>query len=139
LWTWTAPATNVGDVTFYVATNKANNNTTASGDAIYLSQHMVGSTAGIGENESAKSNFVVGYNSETNAVKIDFTSLTAGEMFFNLVDMNGRSVFTYELGNAQIGKNTTSVKLPNDLKNGIYFVNVFINNTPMSAKIQVQK
>jgi hypothetical protein len=53
--------------------------------------------------------------------------------------MNGRSVFTYELGNAQIGKNTTSVKLPSDLKNGVYFVNVFVNNTPMSAKIQVQK
>ena len=139
IWTWTAPATNVGDVTFYVATNKANNNTTASGDAIYLSQHIVGSTASIDENESVKSNFVAGYNAETNAVKIDFTSLTAGEMFFNLVDMNGRSVFTYEMGNAQIGKNATSIKLPNDLKNGIYFVNVFINNTPMSAKIQVQK
>lgn len=139
LWTWTAPATNVGDVTFYVATNKTNNNTTTSGDAIYLSQHIVGSTAGIDDNESEKSNFVAGYNAETNAVKIDFTSLTAGEMFFNLVDMNGRSVFTYELGNAQIGKNTTSVKLPNDLKNGVYFVNVFVNNTSMSAKIQVQK
>ncbi len=139
VWTWTAPATNVGDVTFYVATNKANNNTTDSGDAIYLSQHIVGSTAGIDDNESVKSNFVAGYNAETNAVKIDFTSLTAGEMFFNLVDMNGRSVFNYEMGNAQIGKNATSIKLPNDLKNGIYFVNVFINNTPMSAKIQVQK
>jgi hypothetical protein len=139
VWTWTAPATNVGDVTFYVATNKANNNTSDSGDAIFLSQHIVGSTAGIDNNESVKSNFVAGYNAETNAVKIDFTSLTAGEMFFNLVDMNGRSVFTYEMGNAQIGKNATSIKLPNDLKNGIYFVNVFINNTPMSAKIQVQK
>lgn len=139
LWTWTAPATNVGDVTFYVATNAANNNTANTGDVIYLSQHIVGSTAGIDENESVNSNFVAGYNAETNAVKIDFTSLNAGEMFFNLVDMNGRSVFTYELGNAQIGKNTTSVKLPNDLKNGVYFVNVFVNNTPMSAKIQVQK
>lgn len=139
VWTWTAPATNVGDVTFYVATNAANNNTANTGDVIYLSQHIVGSTASIDENESVKSNFVAGYNAETNAVKIDFTSLNAGEMFFNLVDMNGRSVFTYEMGNAQIGKNVTSVKLPNDLKNGVYFVNVFVNNTPMSAKIQVQK
>jgi len=139
LWTWTAPATNVGDVTFFVATNSANNNSVTSGDVIYLSQHIIGSTAAIDENESVKSNFVAGYNGETNAVKIDFTSLSAGAMFFNLVDMNGRSVFTYQMGSAQIGENSTSVKLPNDLKNGIYFVNVFVNNTPMSAKIQVQK
>jgi len=36
--TWTAPATNVGTVTLYVAANAANGNTTETGDHIYTTQ-----------------------------------------------------------------------------------------------------
>ena len=39
-WTWEAPATEQGAITFYVATNKANNNGNDNGDIIYLSQHV---------------------------------------------------------------------------------------------------
>lgn len=40
-WTWTAPASGAGPVTFYVATNKTNNNGNDNGDMIYLSQHVI--------------------------------------------------------------------------------------------------
>lgn len=40
-WTWTAPAAGAGPVTFYVATNKTNNNGNDNGDMIYLSQHII--------------------------------------------------------------------------------------------------
>jgi hypothetical protein len=56
-----------------------------------------------------------------------------------LVDLNGRSVFTYDMGNAQIGENKEKIVLPNDLKNGIYVVNMFVNNNAMSQKIMIQK
>lgn len=138
VWTWTAPATNVGDVTFYVASNKANNNNTSSGDVIYLSQHVMTTTAGI-EESNIENNFSAGYNAESNSVKMNFNSLTSGDMTFNLVDVNGKSVFYADLGSAKIGENKESIKLPSDLKNGMYFVNVFVNNTPMSAKIMIQK
>lgn len=36
---WTAPATNAGEVRFYVASNITNNNNSNSGDKIHLSQH----------------------------------------------------------------------------------------------------
>lgn len=36
---WTAPSTNVGNVKFYLASNATNNNSSTSGDLIYLSQH----------------------------------------------------------------------------------------------------
>ena len=139
IWTWVAPATNVGDVTFYVASNKTNNSNTSAGDVIYLSQYIIGSTADNFELTKEESNFKAGYNAESNDVVMDFSSLTSGEMFFNLVDANGRSVFTYDLGKSQIGNNHASIKVPSDLRNGIYFVNVFVNNKPMSAKILVQK
>ena len=53
-WTWTAPATNVGDVTFYVASNRANNNGANSGDVIYLSQHVISVAANAGQAELDK-------------------------------------------------------------------------------------
>ena len=70
---------------------------------------------------------------------MDFNSLVAGETYFNLVDLNGRSVFTYNMGNAQVGKNNQKIVLPNDLKNGMYIVNMFVNNNAMSQKIMIQK
>ena len=138
VWSWTAPATDVGVVTFYVASMSANGSGT-SGDVVYLSQHVFGSLASIDEVKAEKYNFSAGYSSATNSVVMDFNSLVAGDMYFNLVDLNGRSVFTYEMGNAQVGKNNQKIVLPNDLKNGMYIVNMFVNNNAMSQKIMIQK
>lgn len=138
-WSWTAPATNVGDVTFYVATNKANNDGNDTGDAIYLSQHVLTSTVGLEEETKEEANFAAGYSAANHSLALNFTTLSAGEMNLNILDMNGRSVFTYNLGNAQIGENNEKVALPEELKNGIYIVNFFVNNKAMSAKIMIQK
>jgi len=116
-WSWTAPATDVGNVTFYVATNKTNNSNTNAGDVIYLSQHVITSTLGLVEQTEYQSNFTVGYSPENNSAVFNFTTLSVGEMVLNLVDLNGRSVFHSDLGTAQIGQNNQSVALPYDLKN----------------------
>jgi hypothetical protein len=141
LWTWTAPATNVGDVKFYVATNKANGNNNDTGDQIYTSQHTITAPAGAGveESASATSDFKVGYSSENNTVNISFNSLISGDMYVNVVDLNGRSVFTGDLGNSVVGENTESFRLPSDFRNGMYIANFFVNNNSMSAKFMVQR
>ncbi|MFN5148509.1 MAG: choice-of-anchor V domain-containing protein [Flavobacteriia bacterium] len=141
IWSWTAPATNVGDVKFYVATNKANGNSDDTGDMIYTSQHIISAptSAGVNENSVVASNFRVGYNGESNALNFSFHSLIAGEMSVNIVDLNGRSVFFGNLGNAVFGENIESLKLPSDFKNGIYIANFFVNNNAMSAKFMVQR
>jgi hypothetical protein len=138
LWTWTAPATDVGPVTFYVATNKANGNSTNSGDIIYLSTHVFNSTLGIEdeENESAM-NFTAGYSAESKSVVVNFNSLSVGEMYFNLVDLNGKSVFVSNLGSSQVGSNKQSIALPSELKTGIYIVNFFVGNKAMTAKVMI--
>ena len=138
-WSWTAPSTDQGDVTFYVASMSANGTGGTGGDVVYLSQHVFGSSLGVNEVKADKYNFSAGYSSNDNAVVMDFNSLVAGSMYFNLVDLNGRSVFTYDMGNAQIGKNKEKIALPSDLKNGIYVVNMFVNNNAMSQKIMIQK
>lgn len=139
IWTWDAPAigANVGDVTFYVASNAANDNGTTTGDMIYLSQHVITSTAGISE-EKVDPSFKAGYSVDTRQVVMDFNTLTIDDMVVNIVDLNGRSVYTENLGTSELGENKEMIKLPNEIEAGIYVVNFFVGNKPMSAKIMVQ-
>jgi hypothetical protein len=138
-WTWTAPSTDVGDVTFYVATNKANNNGGTSGDQIYLSQHTISAQAGAGVSEktSPLSGMKLAYDATNRTVTLNFASLNMGEMTLNFIDMNGRSVFKSEIGTALVGENTQKVQLPSDLRNGLYVVHLLVNNNAASAKVQI--
>ena len=139
VWEWNAPAVDMGSVTFYVATNIANGNGNNTGDVIYLSTHVIGSTAGLNEETADNTNFTAGYASANNKVIINFNSLSVGDMFFNLVDLNGKSVFTYKKGESSIGENSEAVVLPSEIKSGIYVVNFFVGNKAMSSKIMIQK
>lgn len=138
-WTWVAPATNAGDVKFYVATNKANGNGQDSGDQIYLSQHTISapSTAGIDEN-SFNPFFKASYNADINSLTLNFRSLKVNAINVNIVDLSGKSVFHKNLGISKVGDNSESITLPSNLPSGYYIVNMFLNNTPMSAKIFVK-
>lgn len=140
-WIWDAPATNVGDVTFYIASNVTNNNGNTSGDQIYLSTHTitVDPIAGVSQNEIEASSFEAGYSPSSHTVIVDFNSLTSDDMYFNMLDLNGKSVFTYDLDDAMIGDNHELISLPQSLKNGIYVVHFFVGNKAMSANVMVQR
>ncbi|MEN9997453.1 MAG: hypothetical protein RI922_443 [Bacteroidota bacterium] len=138
LWTWTAPATDVGPVTFYVASNKANGNSTNSGDVIYLSTHVLNSTLGLEEEvNDLASNFTAGYSPENKSIVLNFNSMSVGEMYLNLIDLNGKSVFVSNLGNSMIGQNKQTISVPSELKSGIYVVNFFVGNKAMTAKVMI--
>ncbi len=139
IWEWTAPATNVGPVKFYVASAKANGNGNNSGDVIFLSQHILGvNTSSITENTQDNFNFIAGYSQEANKVFLTFNTLTVGNMYFNLVDLTGKSVFTYDLGESVIGENDEQIALPKSLESGIYLVHFFVGNKAMSSQIMVK-
>jgi hypothetical protein len=134
---WTAPATNVGNVTFYLATNETNANNSDTGDIIRLSQHVFGSVAGIAENVSDMQ-LEVGYQSATNNLVVQYQALSSGESSVNLVDLSGKSVFSESIGTTEVGENKKAVKLPSDLKAGIYIVHLNVNNNFTSKKIYIQ-
>lgn len=136
LWAWTAPSTNVGNVTFYVATNKANGNNNDNGDVIYISQHVIGSTASIQE-EQYNSNIVVGVNTESNQIQVNFDALSVESLFMNVVDASGKSVYSKDLGSTSVGKNKHSVQIPSNIKHGVYFVHLFIGNKAIDKKIML--
>ena len=134
---WTAPATNVGNVTFYLATNETNNNGGSGGDVIRLTQFPIGSTASINEN-SAKYEVNVGFNSNTNGLQIVMESTITGEASINIVDLNGKSVQFEKLGNVAKGKNGYSILLKNNLPAGTYIANIAVNNHFVTKKFVIQ-
>ena len=138
-FSWIAPITNVGDVTFYFASNITNNNGTNTGDMIYLSEHII-SPAGSGIEETPNEvNFTAGFNATSNELALNFNYFVIGEMNLNLVDMTVRSVFTYNLGTSKSGANKEKIALPSDLNEGMYVVHFFIGNKAMSANILVKR
>ena len=137
-WTWEAPATEQGAITFYVATNKANNNNNDNGDVIYLSQHVfLNDDASIDE-PVKENNFTAGYSPEKDAILVSFSSLSIVPTSLNLVDLQGKSVYAKKLGATQAGKNQEWISLPQHLPNGMYVVHFFVGNNAYSAPISIQ-
>ena len=137
-WTWTAPAAGSGNVTFYVASNKAINNNNVNGDVIYLSQHVLSeaSSAEI-ENISFNNNVIIGIDNESDKVTIGYDLNQYSKMSLNIVDLNGRSVYNKNQINGQIGENNLEISTK-DFNSGVYIVNFFIDNKPFSQKIMVK-
>ncbi len=141
-WKWKSPQTVVGNITFYVGSLAGNNDASSNNDIVYLSQHVFAAdpSAGISTIEKIdKYEFSAGYSKSNNTVHMNFNSLIEGEMFFNLVDLSGKSVYTNKMGKSNIGENEVQVKIPNDLNEGIYAVNMFVHNNAMQKKIMIQK
>lgn len=141
IFTWTAPATNVGDVRFYMSSNVTNNNFSTSGDVIRTSQHTFSavSGAGISSNKADEAIFSVGFNQAKNALKLDFNVKENASFFLNLVDLNGKSVMSKKLTDVKIGDNSQEISLPQELNAGIYVVHFFENNNSYSKKVYIGK
>lgn len=136
-WDWTAPSTESGPVTFYVASNKANGNNASSGDQIFVSQHVLQSVVSVKEEVLDGFEFNAGYNSSTKKLTLNFTTLTSDNIFINLVDLTGKSVFSAQLGVAAIGANKHSIQLGNELEKGSYIVQLFVGNKAKTKKIAI--
>lgn len=137
---WTAPATNVGDVKFYVASNVTNSNNNDSGDQIFTSQHTISYNASASVEEVEKVNqFNAFFAATTNTLNLTFNSKIAGEGHLNVVDLSGKSVFNTKIGTVKSGDNTQKVLIPSEIQSGIYLVHLFVNNESAVVKIMIQK
>jgi hypothetical protein len=137
---WTAPATNVGNVIFYVATNKSNSNGQTSGDLIRLSQHTFAapeSSSSLTAYEMIQASLRIGFNKEASLVSILFSTDESEPMHVNIMNAQGQSVQSHSLGMSYPGENNKEVRLKQQLSAGIYFVNFFVGNKAYSEKILV--
>ena len=135
IWTWTAPAAGSGPVTFYVATNKTNNNSNNNGDVIYLSQHVI--------QEASNSNL-----SEEEGQVIQLIQITSDYVRFNIpsgIDqVNGLVIYN---STGDMVSFSPSIKAYNSeitiergskLAHGVYFISMNINRRLYTERIFLQ-
>jgi hypothetical protein len=137
---WTAPITDVGNVIFYVATNKTNNNNGTSGDVVRLSQHVFNSSGGsssLTEYQKIQNSLRIYLSEDMQALRILFDAFEKDELYLNVVNLQGQSVLAKPIGKAYPGENDKMIQLPSNLNSGLYVVNLFVGNKAYSEKIRI--
>jgi hypothetical protein len=133
---WVAPATNIGNITFYFAGIAANNNGSEDNDYVYNSTKVVtpASTTGVLEQVKSISEFKSFINSE-GRIAIEFYSTTADQPRINLYDMEGRMIRSQLVDAHTIGEVKSSISIPAELKSGNYIVSILSKSQKLSSKI----
>lgn len=136
-WDWNAPATDVGPVKFYVASNKANGNGATNGDQIFLSQHSFNSTVGLNEYAEFDLKFNVYFDKNSNNLKLTFNALTKENVFVKMTGMEGNYILSKQLGLSDVGGNKQTIEVGKEIKSGVYIVQLFVGNKGISKKLQI--
>lgn len=133
---WVAPATNIGNITFYFAGIAANNNGSEDNDYVYNSTKVVtpASATGVLEQGNSISEFKAFINSE-GRIAIEFYSTTADQPRINLYDMKGRMINSQLIDAHAFGEVKSSISIPADLQSGNYIVSILSSNQKLSSKI----
>lgn len=128
LWTfhWQAPATDVGAVTIYLAGLAANHNHATSGDDAYeLALHLTpaDSVASASGERLDEVQFSLHPNPILAGEQLNVRLILpqAGRLEFRLLDVAGRAVRSYELGEKVMGEQIFLLNM-GDLGNGVYFL-----------------
>ncbi len=140
-WTfnWTAPATNVGTITFYYATNCANNNGQYTGDNINLSTFKIKPAGPSGVDEYINnSELTTFYNSDYNTLDLKYTLKKECAIKISVLDASGQEIYTDKGEQKAQGPNAEQITLPGNTAPGIYFVNLQYGDRQLTKKLVVQ-
>jgi len=121
MFSWTAPAEPVGDITFYAAINAANGNGNNTGDQIYLSQFSASPATNSTHAETSNKSPQLFPNPSSGLVNYDFTGTGVSEV--QIIRLDGRVV-----RKTSVSETVGTMDLT-DLPKGVYIL-----QTPFSGQ-----
>lgn len=132
---WTAPTTNVGNITFYFAGNAANANGTTSGDFIYkASQVVTAPPVGITENSASAFELSVFPNPTKEFATITYTLEEESKVDAKLISITGQEVSRFFSEEETPGKHEQKLSL-GSIPNGMYLVALNVNGKQSFKKL----
>ncbi|MBL4654209.1 MAG: T9SS type A sorting domain-containing protein [Bacteroidia bacterium] len=136
---WTAPATDVGPVTFYIATVAANNDATDKGDLVYTKTVEITKdiAAGIYDEHKDKTILNCYPNPATEFINIEFANETTNILELSLVDITGKVLYS-ESNIRELKKYTINLEKLG-ITQGIYFIQLETNQATSMQKIVIAK
>lgn len=135
---WVAPATNIGNVTFYAAGNCANGLNNTSSDYIYTaSQVVTPATAGIITNTQPLQQVTVFPNPVSDFVNVHFTNSKTQAVKIELYDLNAKFQELLYIGTENTGMELFRFNFTKKYSKGIYFLKVQAGNEVAFKKILI--
>jgi hypothetical protein len=144
---WTAPATDAGTVTFYIAANGADGPTSSAGDQIYTTTYTVSTSAALTQVGGGSTGIKV-LNADDNGVSI-FPNPVKDKLFvtYNVAETENVTIDLYNL-NGQIVQNLFNEKnssgnynetfiLNNNINKGLYIVRVNMGEKTFFKKVLI--
>ncbi|MBL0314611.1 MAG: T9SS type A sorting domain-containing protein [Flavobacteriales bacterium] len=137
-FTWHAPTSNVGDITFYVAGNACNNNENKNGDYVYTANQVVSVAVGVYEINRDENLLEVFPNPVTNNLTVVQHLSIGGNISFRLFDQRGALVRDFERINHDSGelRRTYDISM---LTSGIYMLQTSIDGNTVASKVIEKK
>lgn len=139
-FTWTAPATDIGTVTFYVAGLAGNKNGNTSGDQCYtISRTCSAKTnVGIGTIDS-KMDMSIFPNPVVDKINIHLNNTSIiNNATISLIDMSGK-IATILANNVQLTSNSVlTYDRPSNLKTGLYILQISNGKDTKSSRLFLQ-
>jgi hypothetical protein len=136
---WTAPTTNIGNVTLYAAGNAGNHSNTAAGDYIYTLNQVIVPDNSTGFNDELQTSASVNVfpNPAREYVNLRFHQAEAAQLTITLADLKGSA--TTELLNEYVatGDFDRRLNLP-DVAPGIYLLYIRSGENTRSKRIVIR-
>lgn len=135
---WTAPATNVGNITFYAAGNAANGNNLTSGDFIYTtSQVLTPAPLGVDEQQLISSMNIFP-NPAENEITVCYELKQDVFVSAKLMTLTGQTVQDLFNESQFAGKRTEKIKISPSLSRGVYLVAITAEGNMIHKKIIIK-
>lgn len=138
-WTfdWTAPDTDMGELTAYYAVNISNNSGSTFGDEIFIGNNSIPLFGvGIEENELDQA-YKIFYNSQTSELNLNYSLLKESKVVLNIQDLSGKLIEYYDFGYQNSGDYAEQLTVTNVETGGIYILSLFINNQVFNRKVSL--
>jgi hypothetical protein len=139
-WTfdWTAPATDMGELTAYYAVNISNDNGENTGDEIFLGNNSIPLFgASIEENELDKA-YKIYFNSQTSELNLNYSLNKESKVVLNVQDLSGKLIQYYDFGYQNSGDYSEQLTVTNIDNEGVYILSLFINNQVFNRKVSLK-
>ena len=133
---WTAPSSNVGNLTVYYTFNKSNANGNTSADSIFIGQKTisVSTPTGITQIEKLRNDYKVYFNDQQRMINVAFRSPERSRVMAKVFDISGRTVYTEDYG-VLSGSQNKQISADNIDHSGVYLITLFVDNYVLNEKI----
>jgi hypothetical protein len=135
---WTAPVTNIGNITFYTAGNAANGFNNTAGDFIFTSSQIITpSTVGLNDEHEIISSMSVYPNPVSDLVSVELNTRNSSDIQIHIVDITGSVVQVFNFTKPGTGHRVFENTIGEDIKNGVYILQAVAGAQTVSKRIVV--